>query len=48
MGYKNLNKAPMPRVISIAEEATHSDSKATSVEHCQRRSYYWEKVSKRG
>ena len=31
-----------------AKEATHSDSKATSVAHYQRRSCCWEKVSERG
>ena len=40
VGHKNSDKIPVPRVVSMAEEAIHSDSKATSVAHCQRRSYY--------
>ena len=48
MGHKNLGKVPVPRVVSMVEEATRSDSKATSVARYQKRSYGRERVSKQG
>ena len=34
MGHKNLGKVPMPRVMSMAKEATRLDNKAMSVAYC--------------
>ena len=42
MGYKNLNKAFVPRVILMAKKVTRSDSKTTSVT-CYQRGYTVEK-----
>ena len=46
VGYKNLNKAFVPRVILMAKKVTRSDSKTTSVT-CYQRDYtvkkeFWE------
>ena len=46
MGYKNLNKAFVPRVIIMAKKVTRSDSKTTSMT-CYQRDYtvkkeFWE------
>ena len=42
VGYKNLNKAFVPRVILMAKKVTRSDSKTTSVT-CYQRGYTVEK-----
>ena len=47
MGYKNLNKVFVPRVIPMAEEVTRSKNKATSMARYQGRSYCRERVSGR-
>ena len=55
VGYENSNNVIAPRVIPMAKEdcyptekATPSDCKSTSIECHQRRSYYIERVSRKG